>query len=34
MLGVVILFIPLVLIYQLWAYRMFSGKVDTTDLVY
>jgi len=34
MLGVVILFIPLVLIYQFWAYRMFSGKVDTADLVY
>ena len=34
MLGVVILFIPLVLAYQFWAYRMFSGKVDTNDLVY
>jgi len=34
MLGVVILFIPLVLIYQAWAYRLFSGKLDTSELIY
>jgi cytochrome bd ubiquinol oxidase subunit II len=34
MLGVVILFVPLVIIYQLWAYRLFTDKVDTADLVY
>jgi cytochrome d ubiquinol oxidase subunit II len=34
MLGVVVLFVPLVLAYQLWAYRLFSGEVDTSDLVY
>lgn len=34
MLGVVLLFVPIVILYQLWAYRLFSGKVDTSDLVY
>lgn len=34
MLGVVLLFIPLVLIYQFWAYRLFSGKLDISELIY
>ena len=34
MLGVVLLFIPLVLIYQTWAYVLFSKKVETNELVY
>ncbi len=34
MLGVVLLFIPLVLIYQIWAYTLFSKKVETEQLIY
>lgn len=32
MLGVVLTFIPLVIIYQAWAYKIFSGKVTDSDL--
>jgi cytochrome d ubiquinol oxidase subunit II len=32
MLGVVIVFIPLVIAYQIWAYRLFSSKIDFKDL--
>ncbi|MBT8341730.1 MAG: cytochrome d ubiquinol oxidase subunit II [Desulfatitalea sp.] len=32
MLVVVLLFIPVVLAYQIWAYKMFSGKVTQEDL--
>ncbi len=34
LLGVVLLFIPLVLIYRAWAYRLFSGKLDVSELIY
>jgi cytochrome d ubiquinol oxidase subunit II len=34
MLVVVILFVPLVLAYQIWAYHLFSGKVTEEDMVY
>ena len=34
MLVVVILFIPLVLAYQAWAYNLFKGKVKPEDMVY
>ena len=34
MLVVVILFVPIVLAYQIWAYFMFKGKVGEEDLVY
>ena len=34
MLVVVILFVPLVLAYQIWAYYMFSGKVRKEELIY
>jgi cytochrome d ubiquinol oxidase subunit II len=34
MLLVVILFIPLVLAYQVWAYHLFKGKVGQEDLMY
>ena len=34
MLVVVILFVPIVLIYQAWAYNLFRGKVKSEDLVY
>lgn len=34
MLIVVLLFIPLVLIYQVWAYVLFSKKVETEELIY
>ncbi len=34
MLGVVILFVPFAIAYQVWAYRLFSGKVDPKKLVY
>ena len=34
MLAVVLLFVPLVIIYQLWAYKLFTHKIETTDLVY
>lgn len=32
MLGVVLCFIPLVIAYQAWAYKVFSGKVKEEDL--
>ncbi len=34
MLVVVILFIPVVIGYQIWAYNLFKGKVTQTDLTY
>jgi cytochrome d ubiquinol oxidase subunit II len=34
MLVVVLLFVPVVILYQLWAYRLFSGKIGDSDLVY
>ena len=34
MLGVVAFFVPLAVLYQLWAYRMFSDKVNPSELVY
>ena len=34
MLVVVILFVPIVLIYQAWAYTLFKGKVKSEDLLY
>ncbi|PID78084.1 MAG: cytochrome d ubiquinol oxidase subunit II [Deltaproteobacteria bacterium] len=34
MLGVVIVFIPIVIAYQFFAYKMFSTKVDTDDFTY
>jgi cytochrome d ubiquinol oxidase subunit II len=34
MLIVVILFIPIVLLYQIWAYTLFKGKVGAEDLEY
>ncbi|MFZ5573036.1 MAG: cytochrome d ubiquinol oxidase subunit II [Thermodesulfobacteriota bacterium] len=34
MLVVVAIFIPIVLIYQIWAYRLFTGKVTAADLAY
>jgi cytochrome d ubiquinol oxidase subunit II len=34
MLVVVILFVPIVLIYQVWAYTLFKGKVKSDELVY
>jgi cytochrome d ubiquinol oxidase subunit II len=34
MLVVVILFVPLVLAYQIWAYYLFSGKVREEEMVY
>jgi cytochrome d ubiquinol oxidase subunit II len=34
MLVVVILFVPIVLVYQAWAYNLFKGKVKQEDLVY
>ena len=30
MLGVVVLFLPLVVMYTSWAYRVMRGKVTTT----
>jgi cytochrome d ubiquinol oxidase subunit II len=32
MLGVVICFIPVVIAYQAWTYKMFSGKIKNEDL--
>jgi cytochrome d ubiquinol oxidase subunit II len=32
MLIVVLMFIPVVLVYQIWAYNMFKGKVTQEDL--
>jgi len=34
MLIVVLLFVPLVLAYQVWAYHLFTGKVRSKDIVY
>lgn len=34
MLGVVLVFVPLALIYQIWAYTLFSKKVETDELIY
>jgi len=34
MLIVVILFIPVVIAYQIWAYNLFKGKVTKEDLAY
>jgi len=34
MLGVVIVFIPVVIAYQVWAYHLFKGKVTKEDLAY
>ncbi len=34
MLIVVLIFIPIVLIYQIWAYRLFTDKVTDKDLAY
>ncbi|RPJ38260.1 MAG: cytochrome d ubiquinol oxidase subunit II [Planctomycetaceae bacterium] len=34
MLGVVLVLVPIVLIYQFWAYRMFSNKINASQLVY
>lgn len=34
MLGVTLVFIPVVICYQAWAYRIFSHKVDESDLTY
>lgn len=32
MLGVVLVFVPIILIYQTWAYTLFKGKVTAEDL--
>ena len=34
MLGVVIVFIPIVIGYQVWAYTLFRGKVTEAEMVY
>ena len=34
MLVVVIIFVPIVLAYQIWAYHLFRGKVSAEDIVY
>jgi cytochrome d ubiquinol oxidase subunit II len=34
MLGIVLVFVPVVLAYQTWAYRLFHGTVQSDDLVY
>jgi cytochrome d ubiquinol oxidase subunit II len=34
MLGVVAFLVPVVLLYQLWAYRLFSDKVNASELIY
>lgn len=34
MLGVVLVFIPIVIAYQIFAYKIFSSKVDAGDLTY
>jgi cytochrome d ubiquinol oxidase subunit II len=34
MLIVVLLFIPVVLAYQVWAYKLFSGKITDDDLAH
>ncbi len=32
MLAVVVLFLPIVLAYQIWTYNLFKGKVTLEDL--
>ncbi len=32
MLGVALIFVPIVLAYQIWAYNLFKGKISETDL--
>jgi cytochrome d ubiquinol oxidase subunit II len=34
MLGVVLMFFPIVIIYQAWVYSFFKGKITENDLVY
>ena len=34
MLTVALIFVPIVLIYQAWAYKTFSGKVTDEELAY
>ncbi|MGD9367498.1 MAG: cytochrome d ubiquinol oxidase subunit II [Desulfobacteraceae bacterium] len=34
MLMIVLIFIPMVIAYQIWAYKLFSGKIKTDDLGY
>jgi cytochrome d ubiquinol oxidase subunit II len=34
MLLVVVIFVPIVLAYQIWAYHLFKGKVTEEDMVY
>ena len=34
MLAVVIVFVPIVLAYQIWAYFLFKGNVTEEDIVY
>ena len=34
MLAVVVVFIPVVIAYQVWAYNLFKGKVTAADLAY
>jgi cytochrome d ubiquinol oxidase subunit II len=34
MLIVVLIFIPMVIGYQIWAYKLFSDKIDAEDLAH
>ncbi len=34
MLAVALIFVPIVLVYQAWAYKTFSGKITDADLAY
>jgi cytochrome d ubiquinol oxidase subunit II len=34
MLVVALIFVPIVLVYQIWAYNLFKGKVTEADLTY
>ena len=34
MLVVVIIFLPIILAFQIWAYNLFKGKVTAEDLAY
>ena len=34
MLGVALFFVPIVILYQIWAYVFFKGKVKEKELVY
>jgi cytochrome bd ubiquinol oxidase subunit II len=34
MLIVALIFVPIVLVYQIWAYTLFKGKITTEDLTY